>query len=465
MQLMFSRVLLSLLVAFIPRSFAELTHQEVDARSREGLELTVYNNDLTIIRDRREIVMPTGEVELEFKDVAMTIAPPTVSISSGASRGFVASQQNYRFDLLNRRSLLERFVGQKVKYSRSVLEGTQFEKVLREGILLSIEPEIVQFGDVIEVEPEGTISLPYLPEDLRTTPTLIFVGENNRSGEQVIEVQYHAHMIGWNADYSLAIDDRGRGRLNGWITIRNNSGNDYAVTKLQLVAGEANKLPAAVPVAEMARLSVAADAVSRIPSQTFGDYHVYDYPGHVHLLKNDMTQLRLIEAEGIRTEKTYRLESHVGRYQTEPTAEVPLSVWISFVNDEKNGLGEAIPAGTVRVYEDENDFVGEALITHSPVNKKVELQTGRAFDITAQRMQTSYRRLGERSIQVGNRITVNNAKPSAVEVLLHEKLSGDWEIVQESEKSEIVDAGTLAYTLKVPGRGSAAVDYLVQMKW
>ncbi len=457
------RLILVFVLVYSSSLQANVTHQVVDASARENLELTVYNNDFTVIRDRRELILPKGDIELEFQDVAMTISPPTVSVSSEDPKGLVVTQQNYRFDLLNRRSLLERFVGQKVKFSRFVLEGTQFEKVLREGILLSIEPEIVQFGDVIEVQPEGTISLPYLPDDLRTTPTLIFRGENNKSGIQTIDVSYHAFLIGWEADYSLKVDDRGRGELSGWITIRNNTGTDFPVTRLRLVAGEVGQVPSA-PVPEVARMAMAVDTAGVQPEE-FGDYYAYDYPDDVHILKNDMTQLRLIEAEGIRVDKTYRLNSLVTRYQMEPVTEVPLNVVMAFTNNKKNKLGVPVPAGTVRVYENEDDFIGEARINHAPEGEEIELNTGRAFDVKANRVQTSYQRLGERSIQVGYRIEVTNAGRESVPVELHEKFQGDWDIVQESEKGESLDARTRVYTLKVPSKGQTTVEYLAQIKW
>jgi hypothetical protein len=128
---------------------------ELGVEGRTSLALTVFNSNLAVVRDQREVVLPTGEIELDFTDVARTILPPTVSISSAVSNGFIANQQNYRFDLLSPHILLERFVGRKVKYSRFLLQDEGYEKVLREGILLSINPEIVKFGDVIEIAPEG----------------------------------------------------------------------------------------------------------------------------------------------------------------------------------------------------------------------------------------------------------------------------------------------------------------------
>ena len=192
-------------IVVLSTGIATASQFELGVESRTRLALTVFNSNLTVVRDQREVVLPTGEIELEFTDVARTILPPTVSISSAASQGFSANQQNYRFDLLNPNSLLERFVGRKVKYSKFLLQEKGYEKILREGILLSINPEIVKFGDVIEISPEWTISLPYIPDDLNTSPTLVFKGENQKSGKQELTVRYHAAGVGWEADYALTL--------------------------------------------------------------------------------------------------------------------------------------------------------------------------------------------------------------------------------------------------------------------
>ena len=118
-------------IVVLATGIATASQFELGVESRTRLALTVFNSNLTVVRDQREVVLPTGEIELEFTGVARTILPPTVSISSAASRGFSANQQDYRFDLLNPNSLLERFVGSKVKYSKFLLQEKGYEKILR----------------------------------------------------------------------------------------------------------------------------------------------------------------------------------------------------------------------------------------------------------------------------------------------------------------------------------------------
>ena len=437
---------------------------EITADARLELEMSIYNQNFAVIRDARSVAIGKGEAVLEFRDIPRTIVPQSVTLASDAARGFIAAQQNYRYDLLNRESLLERYVGRKVKYSRMILEeDNTYEKLLREGILLSINPEIVKFGDVIEVEPEGTISLPSIPADLRTTPTLVFQGANGRDARQTLNLRYHAGGIGWEADYTLNLDRRTT--LSGWLTVTNQTGSDYDVDGLQLIAGEVYRaaVPAAPGLVRGAAMEMMADAAMP-PRSVAGDYHSYDIPGRVTLTKNDMTQLRLIDASGIWVEKSYRLVSNVNRYASEAAeSQSPESV-LTFANSARNNLNVPLPAGTLRVYE-AGQFIGESRTQHKAAGETIEVTLGRAFDVKVKRSQLNYRRIADRSVEIEYSIELTNAGERPVTVILEEKLSGDWDVVRESVKGRKADARTLVFEPSVQAKGQSSLKYTVRMSW
>jgi len=443
------------------------SHFELTSTDRVKLGLTVFNGNFAVLEDRRRVVLPTKGIRLEFADVARTIQPQTVTLQSSRPGGFLADQQNYRYDLLNRKSLLERFVGRKVRYARSLLEDGTYEKVLREGILLSINPEIVMFGDVIEIEPEGTISLPSLPSDLRTSPTLVFQGRNGHEGAQELSVRYHADSIGWEADYTLTLADKGL--LNGWVTVSNRSGSDLAVDDLSLIAGEVRRRsPVQVPEqrAMMADMSAEQSVVPRAVSG--GDYHRYEFGGPVNLVKNDLTQLSLTKADGIRVSKSHRLVSNVQRYAADGAEHRSPAIVLSFDNSRRNNLAVPLPAGTVRVFEKDattETFIGEAWIDHTAAGGEIELEIGRAFNLSARRVQESFRRLGDRMAEVTYTITISNAGNKPATVRLEEKLFGDWEVVKQSRKGKRIDARTLAFEQPVPAIGESVLSYSVRLGW
>jgi hypothetical protein len=220
---------------------------------------------------------------------------------------------------------------------------------------------------------------------------------------------------------------------------------------------------------EMQRMNAPAsfDSVSPVVS-TPGDYHAYRFPGQVKLLKNDMTQLKLISSDGIRYEKSYRLASVAQRYGNQPPQESSAAVWITIEGLRKNGVREPLPAGNIRVYERDKageTFIGESRIGHTSASQKIDIQVGRAFDVSANRIQTSFQRFGEREAEVGYRIELTNDKPESVVVSLEEQLTGDWTIISESQEGTKRDSMTYVFELKVPSEGSAQLEYSVRFRW
>ena len=235
---------------------------------------------------------------------------------------------------------------------------------------------------------------------------------------------------------------------------------------------------------EMQRMSSTAsfDAASPVLSNP-GDYHAYRFPGEVKLLKNDITQLKLISEEGIKYEKSYRLASVAQQYGNQAAQESSPAVWITIGGSGENGLKKPLPAGNIRVYErlrasESNigeanigeafigeSFIGESRLGHTAVGQKVDILVGRAFDVSANRIQTSFQRLGEREAKAGYRIKVTNDKPESIVVSLEEQLTGDWTIVSESQEGLKRDSMTYVFELQVPAKGSAELEYSARFRW
>ena len=138
---MIRRIIFGLLVAPLFAQ-AQTSHLVLESGDTSDLMVTVYEGNFAVVNDSRDIVLPQGTYELEYRGIARDVDPTSVIVTSSKA-GLRIIEQNYRFDLLNKSALLERFIGRKLKYSRSVLQGTTYEKVLREGTLLSINPEVV----------------------------------------------------------------------------------------------------------------------------------------------------------------------------------------------------------------------------------------------------------------------------------------------------------------------------------
>ena len=468
------RILKIVIFCYFSVSLAEDLRIFVSDEQQVEISVTVYNGNFAIIREKRDVLLPLGEFELEFQDVARSIDPSSVSVTTDSDeKGLQVIEQSYRFDLLNKQTLLERFLGQKLKYSRSVLEGTHFERLLREGILLSINPQVVRFGDEIEIEPEGIISLGYLPDDLKTTPTLLWSVENMVRRRHGLQISYLTENISWRADYVLTLSaDESEASLDGWVTLVNQSGAAYRNARLKLVAGDVQRIripPQMARRASQEALGLSAEA-GQVPSQeSFFEYHLYDFPRRTTLEANSVKQVRLMTARDIDVVKSYVFQNDVMQYQAQGTQKLKANVILTFRNTLGNNLNVPLPAGKVRVYKADSDGVlllaGEDRVQHTPVNSDIEIKVGRAFDVTAIRKQTDYRRLGNRGVEVGYSITVKNHKDKAIELVVKEKLNGDWVITQKSHKGEKLDSATMAYRLKLREGAEQTITYTARFNY
>lgn len=438
----------------------------LDRQSQSDLNLTIYQN-FAVVRDVRDVVLPTERVLLEYQNVASTLKPGSVvSRSLGQDDGIRILEQSYRYDLLNRQSLLETYIGRKLKYSRTVLQDNVYEKVLREGILLSTNPEIVDFGDEIEISPEGTISLPSLPDGLTLSPTLVWLVDNPIVGQQQIETTYIADNVSWKADYVLTLDDQSK-RLNmaAWATIRNDSGIIFDEVKLKLVAGNVNQVQEQQPrEANFSRLSSMSDSFAEV--KALAAYQSFELPRRTRLLNHEEKQIQLIEAHRIKYRQLYRLQSQVVSHAY-PRSEIPVvTSEIQFSNSEANKLGLPLPEGIVRAYlkvDGVAELVGESRFSASPRDQEVTVMLGQAFDLTATRQQLEFSRLSDRNFEATYEIELSNSKDDVLTVLVEETMRGDWQVLDASDKSEKLNSGLLQFEVKVPARGKKVVRY--QVRW
>ncbi|MFT6432011.1 MAG: hypothetical protein ACJAVI_000046 [Candidatus Azotimanducaceae bacterium] len=466
-----SSALFSIVSLLAQNGYAQAEQVVVGEDSRTDLSITVYNNNFALVRETRASVLPRGLVEVEFQDVPKTIDPTSVTVKSlGKGRQFSVLEQNYQYDLLNKETLLSKFVGKKLKYSRTILEGASYEKILREGYLLAMSPEIVDFGDEIEIDPEGTITLSYVPEELISKPTLIWLLENDVSGSQLLETSYLANGISWQADYIMVLDDKASEfDLSAWVTMNNQSGARFRNAQIKLVAGDVNRVAAqARPEMYMEKRMMASDMAGAREESLF-EYHLYTMPRKTNLANNQTKQLKLMSAEDVGFTKDYILSTHVGNQRMAQSQTSKFDVKLNFDNRKKNNLGMPLPAGRVRVYQQDLSgalqLVGEDRVKHTPEDETVTLSVGKAFDLVAERKQTDYRRIGDRGVELSYQVTVRNHKKEKAMVTINEKLFGDWVISSESVKGEKIDVSIQQYKFSIEGGGTQSLDYTARITY
>jgi hypothetical protein len=439
---------------------------------RKQVSITVYNQGFGLVRELRELSdLGTGQVALEFRDVASTIQPETVAVKSqgGALR---VLEQNYRFDLLTPETLLEKYVGRNVRAYR-YNESTGKEDVVDARLLSVANGPVLQIGKELTFGYPGRLAFPELPPDLIAKPTLVWLVESKQP-KQSVEVSYLARNLSWEADYVFVVNDTDtKGDLVGWVTLRNQTGASYRNAELKLVAGDVNRVQEQShgPV-RMAKAAVAADAAGGFKEEGLFEYHLYTLGRPTTVLDKEQKQVTLLEAQNIGITKKLIFFGQQywfrGQYG-EIVKNQKVGVYLDFQNTEANRLGMPLPKGTLRVYKADKSgakqFVGEDSIDHTPRDEKIRVKMGEAFDVVADRKQMEWRALGSCTSESSWQIELRNHKDQPVTVEVREPAGGDWTILESSLPAKKEDASTFVFDVNVPKRGATKVTYKVRVRW
>ena len=448
------------------------------ASDQTGLAVTVYNSSLALIRDVRDFVLPPGESELLFVDIAATVNPATVHFRSLTEPSRVAVlEQNYEFDLLEPDKLLRKYVGREITMVRTHVEnGTTRQEDVKATLVSYNNGPIWKIGHEY-VTGLGTdhLRFPELPANLYSRPTLVWKLSNRGGAPHRVETSYLAGGLSWNADYVLTIgrDDR-TADLDGWVTVTNRSGTAFRDAKLQLVAGDLNRVQ---PAARKQVLDMVADRASAPASvmtqEAFSEYHLYTL-GRRTTINNDQTkQLSLLSGTGVPVEKRYVVDGNQYYYRSRYSPGAPVKdnvqVFYRFRNDEKSGLGSPMPAGVIRVYQADSkgglQFVGEDRVDHTPKDEAIDLKIGNAFDIVSERNQEDFERISNSVYEAEFAITLRNHKTTPVTVQVNEPIGGTWRMVSASHRWQKTAAWAAQFTVPVAADGTATLKYRVRVTY
>lgn len=464
-------------VAIALDAFSETVETSTQADQKD-LAVTVYNSNVALVRDVRRLRLPTGTVDLRYMDIAAQVNPATVHIVSlTAPKELTVLEQNYEYDLLSPQKLLQKYVGKELTLIRLRTENNSTrEEQVKATLLAYNEGPVWKVGnEIITGMGADRFVFPDLPENLYSKPTLVWLLENRRGGEQTVEASYLTNQVNWNADYVLTVGvDQRVADLNGWVTIVNNSGTMFRNAQLQLVAGELHRVyePAAGPMA--GRVMVKADvAAPQFAQEALSEYHLYTLERRTNIQNNETKQISLLASTGIRIEKVFEVDGqqfyyHNAQRPGQPFKD-PVQVRIKFKNAEANSLGMPLPAGTVRVYQGDSkgrvQFIGEDRIDHTPKDETLDLHIGNAFDVVAERKQTDFQSLSPRSYEMAFEISLRNHKPEPITVEVNEPIGGDWRMLDSSFKWEKTAAFAARFTVPVAADGESVLKYRVRVRW
>jgi hypothetical protein len=456
---------------------AQAPETSVTLRDQEGISVTVYNEDLALVRDRRRVLLRKGDNRLAWEEVSSKMQPETALLSiQGNPPGFNVIEQNFDFDLLTPQKLLEKYIGRTVQVVKTN-PATGVESSEKAKVLATSEGVVLKIGDRIETGMPGRLVYPEIPPDLRDRPTLVLLVQSSAEGPRYLELNYLTTGLSWRADYTAElIPEENRINLSAWASLTNRSGIDYRSAEVQLVAGKVNRVAPQQPRPVMYEAALAKSAPPMAEENIF-EYHLYTLVRPLSLQDNQSKQVALMEAADIPVVREYLLRGADYYYRNSSQnlgGNTAIGVFLEFRNDSKAGLGQPLPAGVFRVYQKEPEgnarFVGEDRLEHTPKGGKVRVRLGEAFDVTAERRQTEFKKLAGTGrfnyvFESAYRIVLKNSKKEPVTVKVEEPIPGDWEMIDENHPHEKKAANLAAWPLDVPAEGESVLNYRVRVKF
>jgi hypothetical protein len=442
------------------------------------LAVTIYNSDIALVRDVRNIQIARGTSDVQFMDIAATVNPATVhfrSLTEPARVGVV--EQNYEYDLLEPDKLLRKYVGREVTLVRTRMEGntTRDEDVKARLISYNNAPVWEIGGEIVTGMPASHIRFPELPGNLFSHPTLIWTLDNTGGTRHRVEASYLARNLSWIADYVLTVgrDDKSAD-IDGWVTVTNGSGTSFRNAQLQLVAGDLNRVKSELGIAgDVLQRAEAPAASPRMSQESFSEYHLYSLARKTTINNAETKQVSMLGATGFPVQKRYVVDGNYAYYRSAQRTGSPIKdnveVFYQLKNEEKTGLGMPMPAGTVRVYQSDSkgglQFVGEDRIDHTPKDEMLNLKIGNAFDIVSERRQRDFQRIASDVYEIEMEVTLRNHKDAPVTVEVNEPIGGDWRMLTSTYAWEKTAAFAAQFRVPVAANGTSTLRYRVRVTY
>ena len=427
------------------------------------IAITIYNDNLALVQDKRQMDLRGGRQRLEFPGVSAQIRPETVSLSA---TGVSIVEQNFDFDLLTPAKMMEKAVGSTITIIR-VNPATGAETRERAEVLATNSGVVLKIGNRIEVLRDDGLPVRVIfdkvPENLRSKPTLSVTINGDRAGPKPVTLNYLTGGLGWKADYVALFDDvTSKLDVQGWITLTNGSGTTYDSAEATLVAGSplrADQYRSQQYRPQPQRPQMPQAGTESGDRERLGDFYLYPLPERTTIANMQTKQVSFLDVHGVPAEHGYEFRNYWMGTQEDPQSAKTV---YRFNTGSAKGLGDQLPAGILRFYirdkQGDPQFIGESSIDHTPMGSTLSLSTGDAFDVKVKPVVEKRERAGLRRWKTSMKYTVTNAKPTPVTVVLQQDgLWGDTRIESESMASTRPNADMVEWKVSVPANGTTEV--------
>jgi len=444
-----------------PAGAAEPPERVVGIAERGGLDLILYQDDTALVRDRRMVALDKGAALLTWEGVARE-AHPTTGLLSGV--GLAVKSQGFDVEGAGGDRLLAASVGTEVDLVWRGGDAEKRAKVLAAGASPLFEID----GKVVAGQPDRIV-YDALPAGLRAGPAFRAQVVAETAGRRELELTYLTGGVGWQADYVAELAPAGdRMTLSAWATLVNGSGVDLPGARVTVVAGRPNRGGGGDG---RARAMMVAAPSPPPEHESFGPYHLFALPEPVSLRQGQRLQAVLLPPTAVKVERELVLEPLPAYAWRGPAAEIPRQnpvATLKFDNVAAVGLGRALPAGALRLYQRGADnglvLLGEDRLPGIPEKGAARIAIGQAFDVTARRLQVDFQHVSAEVAEAAWEVRLANAGDRPATLTVKEAFGGDWLVVEESQPHHRLDAATVAWTVTIPAKGEVALKYRVRVK-
>ena len=325
------------------------------------------------------------------------------------------------------------------------------------------------------------------------------------SGKTPFEITYLTSGISWRAFYmgTLTPDEKTM-RLQGYVRVTNNSGEDYEGAQTRLIVGKVHLLdqiaalarrqhpygrPGAAPprpvtspasrgrrpekmVLDILEQTAGETRRKVIKKEGLSEYFLYTIEGTETIRHGWSKRLPSFEAGEVPVVNLYKYEEE--RWGRRPVR------FLSFKNDEEHKLGDTpIPGGLLKVYRTADrqahlSYEGQSSFKYIPVDEDVELNLGAVRNIIVEPKQMSFKTDAFTRDNNGNingwdetrefLVEVKNTRPVAAKLEISRNFGTQyWSLQQRGDFGDYrkIDLDTVRFTLELPPQSTQEFTYVL----
>ena len=428
--------------------------------------ITIYNQDLGLVKQVRTIEVKKSALPFRFTDVAAKLIPTSVHLRSlGGSKNFQVLEQNFEYDLVSAERILEKYVDHPIEIVKDNGELINGILLSKRGRTLVIRTD--EMTKILAWNNNLSINVKDLPEGLITRPTLIWELTGFSEGQEKLEVSYLTSGMGWQTEYVGILNETAENiDIEAWVSVTNQCGATFKDAKLKLVAGDVHRAPGTEDrqkrLSVMKKQMLESAAAPGFEEREFFEYHIYELERPTTIKDNQIKQIALFPPSKVSSQKKFFFNAR--RHPNK------VDIRVLFKNDKNSGLGRPLPAGVFRIYQKDGEsleFIGEDRIDHTPRNEAVKITVGKAFDLLGERRVMDRKKVSGRSERQTIEIELrNNKEKDDVGIIVEETFYYRyWKIEETNFPYKKKDAYHIEFDVPVKAGEKAKLRYTLLYSW